>query len=257
MFAIDVNGETLTYRREGSGPALVLVHSLGTCSALWDNEIAHWSKNFDVIAFDARGHGGSTNRGGVSMRTIARDLNASLRLLGVRRAHFVGISMGGLICSRLHALDKSLFETLTISGSLVSAEGGEDRVRALEARITAAGLDAYGRQYAEETLLPSTPKVHHDALAQWIGAMTLDSYLQTVRSIFTEDVEGCMREMGMPVRVLVGSKDNRTPPPMAERIARTIPGATLHIIDDAAHLANLDAPERFRAAVEPSLAGSA
>jgi 3-oxoadipate enol-lactonase len=80
--------------------------------------------------------------------------------------------------------------------------------------------------------------------------MRLDDYLQTVRSIFTENVESCMRAMRMPARVLVGDKDGRTPPALAERIAATIPGASLHVIENAGHLANLDRPDRFHEAID-------
>lgn len=253
MKQIEANGEHIGYRREGSGPALVLVHSLGTNSALWDEQFSHWSSRFDVIAFDARGHGRSTNRGGVSMRNIAADIRAALEMLKIAQAHFVGISMGGLICSRLHEMWPALFRSLTISGSFVSIEGGADRVKMLEQRISAAGLTEYGRQYAQETLLPETPQRYHEALAGWIGAMRLEDYLETVRSIFTEDVERCMRGMNMPVRVLVGDKDGRTPPALADRMVQTIPGASLHILKDAAHLANLDQPQQFCEAIEPLL----
>jgi 3-oxoadipate enol-lactonase len=250
MRELDLNGERLRYRREGSGQPVVLVHSLGTNIALWDEQFRHWSERFDVIAFDARGHGGSSNRGGVSMRHIAADIRAGLQALGIERAHFVGISMGGLICSRLHEMQSSLLESLVISGSFVSVEGGNERVKMLEDRISAAGLHEYGKQYAQETLLPGTPQAHRAALAQWIGAMRLEDYLQTVRSIFTDNVESCMRAMRMPARVLVGDKDGRTPPALAERIAATIPGASLHVIENAGHLANLDRPDRFHEAID-------
>lgn len=253
MAAIEANGETLSFRREGKGPALVFVHSLGTNTALWDAQFAHFGSRFDVIAFDARGHGKSSNRGGVSMRNIAADIRAGLQALNVARAHFVGISMGGLICSRLHELDASLFESITISGSFVSIEGGAERVKMLESRIEAAGIEQYGREYAAETLLPETQRAQHEALARWIAGMELDAYLQTVRSIFTEDVEACMRAMKIPARVLVGDKDQRTPLALSERMAKTIPGASLHVIEDAAHLANLDQPARFNEALAPIL----
>lgn len=257
MPVIDANGERLDYRREGRGEALVLVHSLGTNAQLWDEQIAAWSGRFDVIAVTARGHGGSTNRGGVTMAAIAEDLLAVLRQLGIDRAAFVGLSMGGLICARLHALAPAMVRRLVISGSFVTlGDRGLQRIRDLEARIAALGMAQYGRAYAAETLLPATPRRHHDALAAWIAAMDRDAYLQTLRSIFSEDVSACMGAMRLPVRVQVGAQDQRTPVALAEQIARTIPGATLAVLDGAGHLANLDAPDRFRAAVEDHLLAS-
>lgn len=251
---IDANGERLAYRRAGQGEPLVLIHSLGTNAQLWDEQIARWSRRFDVIAVSARGHGGSTNRGGVTMAALAEDLRAVLGQLGVARANFVGLSMGGLICARLHALAPALMGRLVISGSFVTLGApGLQRVRDLEQRLPALGMARYGEVYAAETLLPSTPRRYHDALAGWIAATDQAAYLQTARSIFGEDVGPCMGAMRLPVRVLVGAQDQRTPVAHARHIAETIPGATLEIIDGAGHLANLDAADRFCAAVEAHL----
>jgi 3-oxoadipate enol-lactonase len=58
----------------------------------------------------------------------------------------------------------------------------------------------------------------------------------------------------VPVRVVVGAEDSRTPPALSEEIAGLVPGAELKVIAHAAHLANLDNPDGFRAAIEPFLA---
>ena len=61
MPTLTANGETLSYRMEGSGPTLLMIHSLGTNACLWDRQIAHWRDRYTCIAFDARGHGASSN----------------------------------------------------------------------------------------------------------------------------------------------------------------------------------------------------
>ena len=82
MPTITVNGETLHYERTGDGPTLLMIHSLGTNSYLWGRQMAHWRDRFTCIAFDARGHGRSSNRagegnqeGGPTMKNIASDIS--------------------------------------------------------------------------------------------------------------------------------------------------------------------------------------
>lgn len=254
MNTIEVNGETLAYERAGQGPVLVLVHSLGTGAWLWREQIARWKADFDVIAFDTRGHGGSTNNGGFTVKAVAKDIATALDKLGVSRAHLLGISMGGLICARIHELAPERVASLVIADSFPTlGEAGPQRVAVLEDTIGALTIAEYGEQYARETILPATPAAHGDELAASIAAMEKENYLQTVRSIFTEDVVECLKAVRVPSLVVVGEKDQRTPPAANEKIAGLLEGSEYHVIPDAAHLANLDNPAGFHAVVDPFL----
>jgi len=254
MPTVDANGETLSYVRAGSGQPLVLVHSLGTASWLWAAQIDYWSKHFDVIAFDVRGHGASSRNGPVSMRNVAADLRAALPLLGVTLAHFIGISMGGLILARLHELEPALFRSMVIADSFhTQGEAGHQRLAMLNEKLTGLSMPDYGRIYADETILPATSRDIHARLAESIGKTGKDGYLETIVSIFTEDVSAPLRMIKVPVLVVAGEKDNRTPPALSEAIAGLVEGAEYRVIPAAAHLANLDNPAGFHAAIDPFL----
>jgi 3-oxoadipate enol-lactonase len=254
MPLVKLGHETLYYERVGSGAPLVLMHSLGTSSELWSEQIDHWRSRFDVIAMDARGHGRSSNVGGVSIRNIAGDLLALMTHLNIPAAHFVGISMGGMICSRLHELRPSVVTSLVIANSLATAgNAGPAKADGLEKRIRSISLSDYGRVYADETLLPAAGPAKHRWLGASIGAMDTEAYVQTMRSIFTEDVTGCLRQMRMPVRVITGRQDQRTPLSLAEVIAGLARGSDLVVLDEAAHLSNLDNPAAFNSAVDEFL----
>ena len=253
MPTIDVNGETLSYLREGSGPPLVLMHSLGTNSALWTAQIAHWAPRFECLAFDARGHGGSSNNGGVSMANVAADLQAALEALGLLPAHFIGISMGGLIGARLHERDPAALASAVIADSFHTlGDLGPERVTLLDGRLADLSMEAYGRIYAEETLRSDVPEATRAALAAAIAGVDKESYLQTARSVFTENVVDCMQAMAIPVRVVVGEQDDRTPPALSEAIAQLVPGADLVTVPNAKHLANIDNPDGFPGSTRPS-----
>ena len=255
MPTIEVNGETLTYHRAGKGPPLLLIHSLGTGAWMWAGEIAHFSDRFDVIAFDARGHGASSRNGPVTIEAIAADLVAALKALGVGPAHVIAISMGGPIAALMYAKAPEAFASLVIADSFArQGPAGAARVKGLEETLAKTAMRDYADAYARGTLHRDCAPRHFSALVESVAAMDKQAYLEIARSVFTADVADLMAKLAVPVRVVVGAEDSRTPPALSEEIAGLVPGAELKVIAHAAHLANLDNPDGFRAAVEPFLA---
>lgn len=253
---IDVNGERLGYDRAGAGEPLLLIHSLGTAAWLWQEQIRRWSPHFDVIAVDARGHGRSSRNGGFTVRNVATDLAAVLAAFGGKPAKVVAISMGGPIAAHLVDVAPHLVKSLVIADSFATqGEAGATRAAAIEKTIRDGSMDDYARRYATETLVEDGDPAHVEALVASIAAMSADAYIEAAQSVFTSDVVDLLKRVTVPTRVVVGSRDQRTPPSLSEAIVGLIPGAEFAVIDGARHLANLDRPEGFHAAVDPFLLG--
>jgi len=90
----------LNYQLDGpeDAPVLVLSNSLGTDLHMWDIQIEAFTKHFRVLRFDTRGHGKSlVTEGPYSIEQLGHDVLALLDALQIERAHFCGLSMGGLI----------------------------------------------------------------------------------------------------------------------------------------------------------------
>jgi len=253
---IAVNGEIIHYERAGSGPTLAMFHSLGTNSTLWADQMAAWRDRFTCIAFDARGHGRSSNNGGVSMQAVAEDAHAALAELGLLPAHIIGISMGGLQCARFHALaPESMLSIVYADSFSYLGEAGTARVGMLEETLAGKSMADYAADYTADTLRSATPAECHQALTDAIAGMTADSYMQTARSVFTEDVREQLAAIDCPMHIVVGEHDQRTPLAASESVKALVPAAGLDVIPDAAHLSNIDNPAGFAAAVEPFLDG--
>lgn len=258
MHTISVNGETLHYQREGSGPPLVMIHSLGTNSYMWSRQFHHWKDRFTCVAFDARGHGRSTNNGGVTIKAVAADLHAALRQLGLLPAHLIGISMGALIAARIHEIEAGAVLSIVYADSFAHLSGGgEDRIRTIEKKLGAMSMEEYAAEYASNTLLESTPAPEYQALIDAIAGVTPEAYLQTARSIFGEDVSGCLRKVKAPLLALAGDSDQRSPIEKAREVSGLVPGSAVLEVRRAGHLANIDNPEGFQAAVDSFLARAA
>src|SRR6266536_2642494 len=104
---LDAEGGRIHYRVDGpaDGPPLVLSHSIGTDLRLWDPQVLPLSKRHRLIRYDTRGHGASAVfNAPCTVEALARDVVLLLDALGVGRASFCGLSMGGAIGIRF-ALD--------------------------------------------------------------------------------------------------------------------------------------------------------
>jgi 3-oxoadipate enol-lactonase len=251
---VEANGERLFYVAGGEGPPVVLVHSLGSSVHMWRDLISDLCDAHKVVAFDCRGHGRSTNRGGFTVSAVADDLVAVADELGLEPFHLAGISMGGLIavtfCSRYPERVRSL--VLADSYAHFGA-GARDRINRTRQVLETVSMLEFGERYASETLMPGTPAEVHRELAETIGRMSPEDYLETLESILTEDVNPLLGRVGVPTLVPVGEEDRRAPVALSEHLARSIPRAELRVIPEAGHLSNLDQPEVFSVAVKAFL----
>ena len=79
-------------------PVLVLSNSLGTTLAMWDEQAPALAERFRVLRYDQRGHGDSpAPPGPYSIADLGRDVLELLDGLGLERASFCGLSLGGMI----------------------------------------------------------------------------------------------------------------------------------------------------------------
>ena len=191
------------------------------------------------------------------MQAVAEDAHAVLSDLGLLPTHLIGISMGALQCARFHTLSpKDVLSIVYADSFAYLGEAGPARVRDMEAKIGAITMDDYAAGYTADTLLPATAAEHHQALTNSIAAMTAENYLQTVRSVFTEDVREHLKAIDKPCHIVTGEQDQRTPPSAAKTVHALVQQSTLEIIPEAAHLSNIDNPHGFAASVEPFLRDS-
>src|SRR5437867_287129 len=108
---LDIEGDKFNCRVDGplNAPVLVLSNSLGTSLSMWDAQIPALTARFRVLRYDTRGHGASTvTPGPYTIGELGRDVLMLLDALKIRRAHFCGLSMGGMIGMWLgvHAPDR-------------------------------------------------------------------------------------------------------------------------------------------------------
>jgi len=111
-----INGTTIHYEIAGKGSPLVLLHGIGSNSRSWRRQLAGFSSDFQVIAWDAPGYGGSSDPSGKpSMRYYADGLRGLLDSLGISRMSLLGHSTGGVVAQEFYRAYPEYVRTLILA----------------------------------------------------------------------------------------------------------------------------------------------
>ena len=231
---------------------LVLVHGFTQTHRSWDPLLPALA-DYDVVALDAPGHGDAAD-----MQLSLTDGGAWLARAGGAGV-YIGYSMGGRFC--LHAALEA--PDLVRALVLVSATGGiDDDVEraarrgaddALADRIESIGVTAFVDEWLDQPLFagldPSRRGVE-DRLRN--TAAGLASSLRLAGTGTQEPLWERLGGLRVPTLVIAGADDAKFVA-LGERLAGTIPGADLVVVDGAGHTVHLEQPDRFLAALLPWL----
>jgi len=252
---VSVSGAVLHAQAEGppDAPALLLLHALGANLALFDPQMPSLARRFRVIRYDSRGHGASRARGAqkpLSMKTLAQDALAVLDAFEVKRAHVLGLSLGGAVCQQMLIDAPGRVERAVIANS--AAHFGQRE--AWDARIRDAlekGLEGLAQAAMDRWFTPDFRERAPGPVAQTLEtfrAVDPAAYAATAAALRDFDLRDAIRAVRARVLVLVGMHDPSTPPALGGLIAEHVAGARLVALD-AAHLSNLEAANDFTRAI--------
>jgi len=221
-----------------TAPVLML-HSIGTNLHLFDPQATALARNHRVIRMDLRGHGLSdAPTGEYSMPVLAGDALALLDALGVRRAHVVGVSIGGRIAQQMAAEAPDRVASLVLidtAAEFAPASMWQQRMELVREKGMAGLADAVMARWVVDDSLASSRGLRRMLLAtDPVGYAGCAAALRDARAA---DVAG---RIACPTTVIVGDRDVATPPDVAAALRDMIPGAALVTIPEAAHLPNLE-----------------
>jgi 3-oxoadipate enol-lactonase len=228
-------------------PVLVLGNSLGTSTAVWDRQAPTLSEDFRLLRFELPGHGGAAAwPGPYSIGQLGAGVLALLDDLGVDRAGYAGISLGGMIGMWLasHAPDRiAALGLVCTSACLPPAAGWRDRAT----RVRADGMSSISAQVVGRWFTPSFAE-REPAIISSVRA-TLEQtdpegYAACCEAIAEMDQLDDLPAIAAPTLVIAGAEDPATPPEHGAAIVERIPGARMHVLPYAAHLAAISSPHQ-------------
>lgn len=250
---LTLSGRRITYDLVGPehGEVVCLAHCLSADSGVWVEQLPALARGWRVLRLNMRGHGGSDpDAHGCSISDLASDVVRSLDALNIERAHFVGVSIGGMIGQVLGIQHPARFPSLMLCGTSPKAVPGG--MQMWEARFSAVRSTGSLEPLADATMDRwFTPAYRARRPYRWrqvrdtVACTSPQGYLAGAEAIIAFDALADLPRVKAPTLVICGDEDTGTPPAGNRRIAELIPGARYEEIANARHLPMMEHPELF------------
>ena len=262
---IALHGHSVSYRRAGWGPVVVLIHGITGSSLTWEEVIEPLAEHYTVVAPDLLGHGESAKpRGDYSLGAYASGVRDLLQAIGHDRATVVGHSLGGGVAMQFAYQFPERCERLVLvsSGGLgrevhmllraAALPGSEFVLPLLAAPGLITRLDTVGAFLSRLGL-----RAGADLDEMWRGFSSLSdagaraAFIHTLRTILdpggqrVSATDRLYLAAEMPTLILWGERDPIIPYRHGLRASEMMPGSRFVTFPDAGHFPYRDDPRRF------------
>lgn len=254
------DGVRIAYRIDGAAetPVLVLSNSIATDLGMWDQQVSALAEHFRVVRYDMRGHGESdVPIGAYSIDRLGRDVLELLDSLGVERAHFLGLSLGGFVGQWLGVHAPERIDRLILSNTASYLEPAKHWDEAIADVLKADDMQEIAERFLRnwfparmlEPMSPDVEPFHSTLLAT--DRQGLAGSFAAVRDF---DMRRTIALITSPTLIIAGEHDSVTTASHSDSMAATIPGARL-LVMPAAHMTHIECPTEFMVAVLDFLRG--
>jgi 3-oxoadipate enol-lactonase len=256
----NANGISINYQIDGrdGAPWLIFSNSLMTDLSMWDDQVADLKGSFRILRYDQRGHGGTQAPDGkYTFDLLTADVVALMDALSIKRAHFAGISMGGmtaLFLAQRHAdrFDRILACDCGPASTPASAQQWQERIDLGAAKGMEALVDVtVNRWFPPDFVATKAPVL--DKVRGMIRATPFKGFAGCAQALSDYDLRPGLPGITRPTLCIVGTKDATLAG--MELIHASVPRARMVKLEGAGHLSNLEQPQAFTKAVAEFLKG--
>jgi pimeloyl-ACP methyl ester carboxylesterase len=250
LFA-EVDAHTVAYRQAGQGPVLVLLHGFACDSRAWRPQLAGLTNDFTVIAWDAPGAGFSSDPPTTfTTSDYAACLAQFLQVIGIARAHVVGLSWGGILAQEFYRLYAEACHSLVLADTYAGWRGSLPESVWKERLATCLQLADGPPELLVARLLPgmfadAAPQRVRDEFATMVSKFHPGGFRLMSLSSAETDTRELLPVIAVPTLLVWGEDDRRSPLSIAEQFKAAMPAAELALIRRAGHVSNLEQPEVF------------
>lgn len=253
-FFITGDNTRIAYRLDGPAdkPVLVLSNSIGTTLRMWDGQIPELTKHFRVLRYDTRGHGASdVPVGAYSIGRLGRDVIELLNILEVKRAHFMGLSLGGYVGQWLGIHAPERVDRLILSNTAPYLGPYEQWDQAINSVLDAKDMRDTANMFLHnwfpaQMLVGESPVI--EEFRSTLLAMNPQGLAGNFAVVRDTDMRRTIALIDRPTLIIAGEHDTVTAASYSEAMAAAIPGAQLVVLP-AVHLPNIEMPVEFMKAV--------
>jgi pimeloyl-ACP methyl ester carboxylesterase len=253
---IELERGKLYYEISGRGRWLVLIHGAWATHEWWRWQVPKLSQNYRVLTLDVRGHGQSSPLPKPdSVDNFAKDLEALLQEVGAKEVALAGWSMGGIISMQYYLNNPSRVKALI----LIATRGHRNPkmklrlwLQKLQTRLSLMMDFAdynpviYQDQVEREVksmLSPTTPKEAVEWIMGDLANNPRKNFFEVAQTLWDWEAGERLATINVPTLIMVGEKDNRTPPHFSHLLHEKIPNSKLVVVEDCGHYLLLERPD--------------
>ena len=250
------SGGTMSYREFGEGSPVILLHAFPLDGRMFEPQAEALAGSHRLITPDYPGFGRSPRAPAQpDMRYYAEGVRGLLDRLGLDRAVLGGVSMGGYVVFECMRLFPERVSGLILANTRPEPDSEEIREnrREMARRVAEEGVEVLIELQMQRLLAPETLE-NDERVVERVRAMILESSPNGVVAALgamreRPDSTPLLAEIGVPTLVIGGEEDGISSPGVMGAMAEKIPGSRHVTLPGAGHLANLEAPEGFNAAL--------
>jgi len=246
-------GVTLNYEITGEGEPVLLIMGTSGSLPMWGEVAPRLAQEYQVIAFDNRGLGGSERgEGAITVASLAEDASALLAALEIPRAHTLGWSLGSAIQQEMALAHPEQLATAVMCGTWARCDGFQRAmlsalrlpyaIRDMDAALTTSGL-AFSPQLLDDPNVEQMVAALAPAFPQSEDQMQVT--VEQWDADLVHDTQDRLSGITTPTMVVVGEQDLITPSWQAKKVADAIPGARYELVTGpgSSHGLHLERPD--------------
>jgi pimeloyl-ACP methyl ester carboxylesterase len=263
MPKVRLNNVSLYYEAEGTGRPVVLIHGHTLNLRMWDSQVPFLARDHRVIRYDVRGHGRSDSPStGYAYPIYAEDLAALLNYIGVERAGLIGASMGAAVAVEFALRYPARVDYLVLVGAVLEgypySEGWNsfwgpfgEVMRKEGPRTAVEGLWLDHPMFSTLRRNPTKFYAFRDIALTFEGGEYLAEQPTRINRTWRQSER--LGEIKCPALVISGEHEVPDLKGVADLLVGEMPGAEQSVIPGVGHMANLERPGTFNAALRAFL----
>lgn len=245
MPTFEKQGSSIFYEKIGNGQTLVFIHGLFMNHNSWRHVTALLRKDYQIISYDLRGHGGSP-RGNhpVTIEQLVQDLRCFLTGLGIEKPILVGYSVGAVVALQYAIEYPDTLSALVCSGAFTSSLrhviGMDLRLSKIASKLRLKGLLANVIAKAH-----ATSGTEFRLFVHLIKQCNLQACREIIESMEKVDLSTCLQNITVPALLIYGSQERMVFQQEIDILMSQIPNCTKKVIQGVAHGVSTKKSEEF------------
>jgi 3-oxoadipate enol-lactonase len=251
---ISVNGVELACRFDGpeDGHVIMMSNSLMSDHTMWEITVPALVDRYRVLRYDTRGHGRSgVTPGPYSIEMLADDAIGLIDRLGIRRVHFVGLSMGGMIAQQMGARFPERVYSLSLcdtASEMPPRSVWEERFAIARQQGMAGLVDSTLQRWFTAPFIARDPQ-SVDKVRRMILGTPVEGYIACGSAVRDVAQTTILLQVKAPTLILVGRQDPSCTVEKSIVIHRMIDRSEMIVLENAAHLSNIEQSQAFNSAL--------